>query len=543
MRITVFESGLSMSDLLVSDAKSLGLITRLVAVMNTGHSFEDVFDLLYQNIQDIIPCNRIGVALLDEKAEKLTLIAHRSDGRIHLPNGFTGILKGSSLEPLIRTRQTRIINDLEEYLEKKPTSDSTRLIVKEGMKSSLTLPLLTQDKPIGVMFFSSRERDAYNKGHEDFLKLVAGHIAIILERSRLTDEIRLKQEYLENILQNSADAIVVVDRDNVIKTWNEGAREIFGYEAEEIIGENLDILIPPEQSDQGEMEHIKEQIEREGAVRNLETVRLTKDGRRITVSVTSTLLKDKRGRMIGRSSIVRDITPLKKLQEELHTQASLAALGELAATIAHEVKNPLAGMSGAIQVLADGFPENDPRRNVIREVLHQIHRLDETVRDLLLFARPWKPSPVSIELGSLVDRILVSVKTGLSANNITFLREYHEDCASLVDPQQIEHLLINLIQNAIQAMPQGGCLTIRCLCRPDAVVMEVIDTGTGIAPEHQARLFNPFFSTKARGTGLGLSICRKIVQAHRGEISVESHHGKGTTVRVILPKSFSEKKP
>ncbi len=146
-------------------------------------------------------------------------------------------------------------------------------------------------------------------------------------------------------------------------------------------------------------------------------------------------------------------------------------------------------------------------------------------------------------MGSLVDQILISVKTGLTVNNITFLRECHEDCASLVDPQQIEHLLINLIQNAIHAMPHGGCLTIRCASRPDAVVMEVIDTGMGIAPENQARLFNPFFSTKARGTGLGLSICRKIVQAHRGEISVESHHGKGTTVRVILPKSFEEKKP
>ena len=145
-----------------------------------------------------------------------------------LGRGYTGVIAGSSLELLIRESKIRVINDLQDYLEKKPSSESTRLIVREGMRSSLTLPLLIDGKPVGVMFFSSRSANVYRQEHEQFLRSIVAHMSIAVERARLMDGLRERTEFLENILQNSLDAIIVVDAQNRIRTWNEGARRIFG---------------------------------------------------------------------------------------------------------------------------------------------------------------------------------------------------------------------------------------------------------------------------------------------------------------------------
>src|SRR5262245_36218067 len=210
-------------------------IQEITRKINLGSSLEETFDLIYDRLNRFVPYNRIAVALTDETKERLYIIAAKSDGKVVLGRGYSGVIAGSSLEPLIREGRTRVINDLQDYLEKKPSSESTRLIVREGMKSSLTLPLLIDGKPVGVMFFSSRSAGAYRPEHEEFLQNIVGHMSIAVERSRLVDGLRDRTEFLENILQNSIEAIVVVDAQNRIKTWNEGAHRIFGYAAEEVI--------------------------------------------------------------------------------------------------------------------------------------------------------------------------------------------------------------------------------------------------------------------------------------------------------------------
>src|SRR5215510_3764667 len=189
------------SGMAIPEHAQIHLLEAITRKINLGASLEETFDLIYERLHAFVPYNRIAVAMTDEARERLFIIAAKSDGKVVLGRGYSGVIAGSSLEPLIREGKIRIINDLQDYLEKKPSSESTRLIVREGMKSSLTLPLLIDGKPVGVMFFSSRTAGAYRPEHEDILRTIVGHMSIAVERARLVDGLRERTEYLENILQ------------------------------------------------------------------------------------------------------------------------------------------------------------------------------------------------------------------------------------------------------------------------------------------------------------------------------------------------------
>jgi PAS domain S-box-containing protein len=503
-----------------NDLARLRLLDDIVLSINRGLSLDEVFNLIFDRLLPFVPYHRIAVALVDARWERLSILCVRSDGKLVLGKGYAGQISGTSLEPLIREGRTRIINDLQAYLRAKPESESTRLIVKEGMRSSLTLPLLIAGEPIGVMFFSSRSTDVYTTEHEGFLRSIVGHVSIAVEKSRLLDAFREKNSYLENILHNSADAIIVIDPRGRIQTWNDGARVIFGYRAEEVIGKDYGILLPEEERERGNA-WIQEQVQRIGFLKDHEAVRVTRDGRRLTVSMTITLLRDTQGRPIGRSCIIRDVTHLKRLQQELVATQSLAAVGELAATVAHEIKNPLAGISGAIQILADGTPPEDPRRGVMKDVLDQIERLDRTVRDLLNFARPAVPAKEDVDLGDSLQRAWALLSAQPAAASIRFSLEGGAGVRIQADPHLLHQVWLNLFQNAIEAMPKGGDLWVRVRDMSSARV-EVTDSGQGALDVEAAdRIFKPFFTTKTRGTGLGLPITRKIVQAHGGRVWAE----------------------
>jgi PAS domain S-box-containing protein len=269
------------------------LLNEITRRLNLGNSLEEVFGLIYDQLREYVPYNRIAIALTDEPGERLSILAARSDDKMLLSKGYSGTIAGSSLEPLLREGRTRIINDLPAYLEQKPSSESTRLIVKEGMRSSLTLPLLVEGKPIGVMFFSSRERDAYRPGHEALLRGIVDHVSVAVERTRLLDALREKTEYLESVLNGSAEAIIVESQDGRIRTWNDGARRIYGHEPQEAIGNPLEMLVPEGLRRSKELDRLRARVRAEGFVKDYETSRLTKDGREIVVSETSTLLRSR----------------------------------------------------------------------------------------------------------------------------------------------------------------------------------------------------------------------------------------------------------
>ncbi len=268
-------------------------------------------------------------------------------------------------------------------------------------------------------------------------------------------------------------------------------------------------------------------------------------------------------------------------QQRLARAERLATLGELAASLAHEIKNPLAGIAGATQVIADELPEADPRKEIMREMLSQVHRLDRTVRDLLAFARPGKPEVAPCDIHQVLDRVLLLLAESPEAKQVRVVRAYQPGLPRLAaDGKQLGQVFLNLILNAVQAMPGGGSVTIatrlfeggplvessssqlgrtrnpgnsdESTSRPidhsthraaegGWVEVAVSDTGPGIPPHILKDVFTPFVSTKRRGTGLGLSVSRRIVEDHGGRIEAESPAGGGATFRVFLPLDATQR--
>jgi PAS domain S-box-containing protein len=318
---------------------------------------------------------------------------------------------------------------------------------------------------------------------------------------------------------------------------------MFGWTTAEMIGRPMATLVPKRLLDRGELARIREAVVRDGFVAGYETERLTRDGRLLTVNITSTAIHDRSGNIIGRSAILRDVTTMRRMQDELARTQSLATVGELAASVAHEIKNPLAGISGAIQVIVDSIPPKDPRREIVSEILAQIRRLDDTVRDLLVFAKPWTPEMTATDAVDVIDRVATQVRQEPGRQGILVRRETPATLPLEADPRQLQEVLLNLVHNAADSMPQGGCIRIVGTADDGHVVVRVIDTGGGIHPDHHGRLFRPFFTTKTRGTGLGLAISKKIIEAHGGRIDIESEPGRGTEVRIALPKEHGHGVP
>ena len=256
--------------------------------------------------------------------------------------------------------------------------------------------------------------------------------------------------------------------------------------------------------------------------------------------------KDEIGRLIvSFNSMLDRLDIAKKELEQLHFQQleradRLASIGEMAAGIAHEIKNPLAGISGAVSIIKDDMTPDDPRAMILGEVLQQVQRLDKTVNDLLFFGKPSLPEFNYVDINAIITTTLKFASQHRGGGNIEKRLELDSGLPPVfADYQQMQQVFLNIILNAFQAMSDGGVLSITTARshRDDGefVRIDISDTGLGIPPQVLSKIFTPFFTTKAQGTGLGLPICSKLVHLHNGDIRVTSDHDKGTIFTVELP--------
>lgn len=230
------------------------------------------------------------------------------------------------------------------------------------------------------------------------------------------------------------------------------------------------------------------------------------------------------------------------VEEKLTRAEHLAEIGQLAASLAHEIKNPLAGISGAIQIIRDSMAHDDPHRTIVTEILGQIRRLDATVKDLLQYARPTPPAARKIGVDAIVRRVLTVLQKEPALQDITVhYTTPPDDPHMFADDRQVEQLLINLIINAAHASQNGSSIHLVVRNFLDDVQITIQDEGEGMTHDTLHRAFEPFFTTKAKGTGLGLSICRRIVEVHGGRIKVNSQLGNGTSVSITIPQNAATK--
>jgi len=370
----------------------------------------------------------------------------------------------------------------------------------------------------------------------------------ITEKLRLEKELRETKDYLENIVQSSVDAIVTTDPKGRITFVNKAMEEIVGVSPKDMIQQPISRFYL---EGIGEARKIMGILREKGSLQNYDTFAVRR-GKPVPIFLSASLLRNEAGEIIGTLGVFKDLTEMKKLEEELKkTQAHLfqvgkmRAMGELVAGVAHEINNPLMAADTFLHVIQENLPAGEPNRQRL-ELIQKCHsRIAKIINHLKDFSRQSKLDFRQIDISEPIENALLITGQQLLNHGIRVRKEFQPDLPQIRgDSTQLEQVFLNLIANAKDAMEAAGRkrdLTIRTsLIRHSGwndIEISFEDTGSGIAEENREKIFEPFFSTKevGKGTGLGLSICYGIIEAHGGRIEVESRVQEGTTFRVILP--------
>jgi two-component system sensor histidine kinase PilS (NtrC family) len=365
-----------------------------------------------------------------------------------------------------------------------------------------------------------------------------------------SDLVRLRHLH-EHTVDSLNSGLLTTDSEGRVRSLNPEGERISGRTLAEVRGSDLEEVLP------GVRECLSMGREKaRGGRPRARMPLLHPDGRKLHLGLASSILRDGEGCASGWVVIFQDVTEVVAMERELRRSERLAGVGQLAADIAHEIRNPLAAISGSVEMLEAGMGEDerDPEpRRLMGIVLREIDRLNDLITAFLQFARPAPSKRKLVDLGAVVEE-LVGMFEAARPDNVEVEVEIGRDLTAFADPTQVRQVLWNLILNAVQAMPAGGRIRISVAevvekpqeaaseGRNDAkreagfVQVTVADTGIGIAPEELERIFDPFFTTKPDGSGLGLATVHRIVEANRGSLRVESHVGEGTVLQVRFPR-------
>ena len=343
---------------------------------------------------------------------------------------------------------------------------------------------------------------------------------------------------LAAIVASSDDVIVSKDLNGIITSWNDAATRVFGYSPDEMIGSSVLKLIPEHLHSDEKM--IIESIRAGRRIGHFETVRLAKDGRLIDVSLTVSPIKDEEGRVIGASKILRDVSSRRRIEQTLLQAEKIAATGRMAATIAHEINNPLEAVMNLLYLLRPKITDDDGR-DFLATAEDELGRVSHIAKQTLGYYREHAAASLA-SVSEIAEQALVIYEPRCTAAGITVRRSIASSTKIVFRRGEMMQVISNLIANSIYAMPSGGTLSVTvrdASSANDGIVLTVEDNGVGIAPEDLPKVFEAFFTTRTTvGTGIGLFVAKQFIEGHGGRISIESDNESekhGTTVKVFLP--------
>ena len=396
---------------------------------------------------------------------------------------------------------------------------------------------------------------------------VLSAIRDISDRKRIAEELRRANEELHRrtteqlgeyrsrlalIIDSSEDAIISKDLDGTITSWNKGAEHIYGYTPEEVLGKHISLLVPSDRPD--EIPEILRKVARGENVEHHESVRVTKDGRQLSVSISVSPLRDAKGEVMGASVIARDITAQKRAEDQLHQSQKMEAIGRLAGGVAHDFNNILGIINACNEFLRDSVDAATEPSLYVDNIKKAIERGSALTRQLLTFSRSSAIQPCLLDLNERLKDVSKLLRP-LMGDDVEILIVSKSPAAVVeADPGQLDQIVLNLAVNARDAMPRGGKFILETtaarfdedfaeqhqnMLAGKYVLLAVSDTGSGMDETTMTRIFEPFFTTKetGKGTGLGLATVYGIVKQSRGHILVYSELGHGTTFKIYLPSA------
>ncbi len=385
-------------------------------------------------------------------------------------------------------------------------------------------------------------------------ELVTGMVGIardVTEKYQLESRISNLESFTESIIKSMGTGLITVNQNRRVTFYNSAAEDILGYKTSEVLNKVIDDILPEYESKI--LLPADHKINR--AMYSQEMEISHSDGSKVHIGFSYTPWIDSFNNFLGSIITFRDISETKQMQIEMVRMDRLASLGVLAAGIAHEIRNPLAGIKTMAQTLEEEVKKSDPHQEYLQRIIRQVNRLDELLKSFFSYARPKPPVKKLHQIQDVVHEVSVLLGKRVASNNVKFEESYSEDLKLVfVDLNQIQQVFLNLIINALDAMPNGGELKIsaknikarsihmdrrgrsyQTQRKISFIEITILDSGIGIRPEHLDTIFDPFFTTKSQGTGLGLSIVYRIIEEHGGEISASSELGKSSKFKILLP--------
>jgi signal transduction histidine kinase/CheY-like chemotaxis protein len=492
--------------------------------------------------------SRLWLAMRDPPNDQLTTVA--SVGDIVAQSA----LPASVLEQVFKTKEPVWI-EADGHLHNDP-AEARRVV-------ALSRPLLVKNQVVGVLNAEkARDLPPFSLISLELLSLLSGQLAIAIENVELHQRQQTLRAFNEDVIQTMTNGLVVVDETMQVTVFNKAAAAILGYRAREVLERPLRDAVPgavaladviedtlrhpdavPTQYPSGEATLAEPQITLPPTFKHSqsEIEVLHRDGNPLPLAVSASPLRDSSGKVTGVVCLFEDLSEAKALETERRRLDRLAALGEMSAVVAHEIRNPVAGIAAGVEYLSKGIPEGSSQKEDVAMILGEIERVNRILEDILSVARPFQLKLSTEAMPDIMEHVLHRYQTSIENKAIRVIRRYGSSLPqATADRERMEQALTNLVLNAIEAMPTGGTLGIGLDTCDRWLTITISDTGPGIPLDVQQRIFEPFFTTKTRGTGLGLAVAQRVIEEHGGTIEVTSEISKGTKFTIQLPLSTEE---
>jgi PAS domain S-box-containing protein len=509
----------------------LSAVYELMQKVRTATTLEEALSSILDIVASLVWSDGSSLLTVDENGETMTVRAARGERAEEIIGLETLELGGHSIAArALRARTGLIASDL-------PNGKETG----EEARSRMAIPLVVADELIGVLMMESRTPDLYTEDSVMMLHLVASQAATIY---REMTSLRNLTRYTDNILRSIAAGVITVDKNGYIVTWNKRAEEIVNLRASQVIGRNYGEFIQLLQVDLPVREETMRMVEMTAQTGKVFTRNQmcyhSPQGNETYINLSASQLRSEAGDYLGVVVVFEDVTNEVQMKEEVERVSKLAETGQLAANIAHELRNPLSSIKGAAQLLRKELPEQVMAEHgeFLDMIVQEVNGLDRIATEFLEFSRVTPPEMKPVNINQMLSRTLQFMSAYLADQEVQVVQKFEADLPELtLDRSQIEQVVKNIVINAVQAMPHGGTLSVTTQRQPqqDIVDLNFTDTGVGIPSNKLDKICTPFFTTKTKGTGLGLAIVRKIIETHGGRLLIRSTPGEGSTFSIQLP--------
>ncbi|QSQ18460.1 ATP-binding protein [Myxococcus landrumensis] len=515
---------------LLEQARTEGVLLDLGRSVAEAGGEEELVAAVARGVKELFPGRSFCIRITDSRTGGLTSLY--AEGR----------LKEGAHEPLVLLR--RAVEKLNLGRSALPPGRVTVLdevpLLFQGSTHGVSAPLVASGQLFGAINMEYPEGlDADVQHDERVLLQLASQVAVAVKNAKLIDELTFVRKYLEDLLEKANALILVANRDKQVVVFNQALSALTGFRKEDVLGRDIFGLVP--ESEHLRLSQVIAAAIRGESVNSFETRLLSREGNEVRVSFATSSMLAHHGEVEGVIAIGQDITVVKELEKRIIHAEKLASIGQLAASVVHEINNPMT----AVATYADALLQrsrttpgaNPADQDKLRKILESSHRILRFTRDLVSYARPAQDKPERVQLNAVVDMAVGFCEHVVSQARVSVHREYVELPLLSAVRANLVQVFVNLITNACHAMPPGGSVYLSTRREGEEAVVSVRDTGSGIDPKNLQRIFEPFFTTKpeGKGTGLGLSICQGIVENHGGRLIVASTVGEGTTFSVRLP--------